>query len=210
MLPNPVGYNRVYVHLDEPFTNDAWFASLARGQCFVTNGPLLIVKANDQLPGATFPIERRQSVLPSTAKIELTSNDRIKRVELIQNGEVTKTVDCSDKTSQQLSLDFTADRPGWFLVRAIADVDETFRFASTAPWFVEGDTAKNRISRRSAQFFLDWVEERIAPCEGQRQRTKPSAAKSSNGTIKRESSGPSASVWQTLIDVVDVRHPNRR
>jgi hypothetical protein len=51
--------------------------------------------------------------------------------------------------------------PGWFLIRAIAEVDNTFRFASTAPWFVESEETKNRISRQSAQFFLDWVNERI-------------------------------------------------
>ena len=52
VLPNPVGYNRVYVHLDEPFTCDAWFRGLSRGRCFVTNGPLLLVTADGQDPGA--------------------------------------------------------------------------------------------------------------------------------------------------------------
>jgi len=160
VLPNPVGYNRVYVHLDKQFTHDAWFASLSRSQCFVTNGPLLVVKANEQLPGATFKVEREKNRRVNL-EIQLTSNDRVSRLELVQNGEVTKSVDCSDEISQERSLKFTVDAPGWFLVRAIADVDETFRFASTAPWFVETDAAKHRISRRSAQFFLDWVKERI-------------------------------------------------
>jgi hypothetical protein len=160
VLPNPVGYNRVYVHLDKPLTYDAWFASLARGQCFVTNGPLLIAKSNGQLPGATFKVEREMS-LSINLEIQLTSNDGVSQLELIQNGEVTKTVDCSDDVSQKRSLRFTINGPGWFLVRAIADVDNTFRFASTAPWFIESDTASHHISRRSAQFFLDWVNQRI-------------------------------------------------
>ena len=38
---------------------------------------------------------------------------------------------------------------------------QTFRFASTGPYYVEvGD--QPRISRKSAQFFLDWVDERGA------------------------------------------------
>jgi hypothetical protein len=160
VLPNPVGYNRVYVHLDKPLTREAWFEALAHGQSFVTNGPLLTVKANDQLPGATFKIQDGKS-LDVDIEIELTSNDRISRLELILNGEVAKTIDCSNEVSQQRSLKFTLDGPGWFLVRAIADVEKTFRFASTAPWFVETDSAKHRISRRSAQFFLDWTDERI-------------------------------------------------
>ena len=46
-------------------------------------------------------------------------------------------------------------------MRTIADVDSTFRFASTAPWYIEGQNEERRISRTSAQFFLNWVDERI-------------------------------------------------
>ncbi len=160
VLPNPVGYNRVYAFLDKPFTGDAWFESLSRGRSFVTNGPLLLVKASGELPGSTFQVNDNQP-LAVNLEIQLTSTDRIPRLELIQNGQVTQSIDCSDKLAQQLSLRFTVNEPGWFLVRAIADVEHTFRFASTAPWFIETAATKNRISRRSAQFFLDWVEERI-------------------------------------------------
>ena len=50
---------------------------------------------------------------------------------------------------------------GWFLVRAIADVPHTFRFASTGPFYVEIGAVPRRISKVSAQFFLEWVRERI-------------------------------------------------
>jgi hypothetical protein len=160
VLPNPVGYNRVYAHLEKPFTEDAWFESLSRGQCFVTNGPLLSVTANGELPGSTYQVNEKEP-LTINLQIQLASLDRVPRLELIQNGQVTQTIDCSDKLPQSQSLKFTVNEPGWFLVRAIADVDRTFRFASTGPWYVETAESKNRISRRSAQFFLDWVDERI-------------------------------------------------
>jgi hypothetical protein len=51
---------------------------------------------------------------------------------------------------------------GWFLVRAIADNPKTFRFASTAPFYVEVGANPRRISRRSVRFFLEWVRERMA------------------------------------------------
>ena len=35
---------------------------------------------------------------------------------------------------------------GWFLVRAIADNRRTFRFTSTAPWYVEVGGVKQRVS----------------------------------------------------------------
>jgi hypothetical protein len=50
---------------------------------------------------------------------------------------------------------------GWFLVRVIADNPKTFRFGSTAPYYVQVGNVPNRISRKSAQFFLDWVNERM-------------------------------------------------
>jgi hypothetical protein len=55
----------------------------------------------------------------------------------------------------------TFQESGWFLVRAIADVPNTFRFASTGPFYAEVGPVSRRVSRASAQFFLDWVRERM-------------------------------------------------
>ena len=160
VLPNPVGYNRVYVHLDKPFARESWFEALARGRSFVTNGPLLVASANDQLAGATFKLSN-DSELTIKVQIQLTSNDRVPRLELIHNGNVVRSIDSSADVTQERSITLKTNQPGWFLVRAIADVKNTFRFASTAPWFIETDSTRHRISRRSAQFFLDWTDERI-------------------------------------------------
>jgi hypothetical protein len=48
---------------------------------------------------------------------------------------------------------------GWFLMRAVTEVSDTHRFASTAPYYVEIGYQR-RISRTSVQFFLDWLDER--------------------------------------------------
>jgi hypothetical protein len=162
VLPNPVGYNRVYVHLgsERNLSLESWFHGLAQGNCFVTNGPLLRVRADDRIPGATLKVvdgSPRQIKLA----IDLTSIDRIETLEVIYNGHVAKRIPCADQTEQRLRATITLDGPGWMLIRAIAEVPETFRFASTAPWYIESETRKNQISKRSAQFFLDWVDERI-------------------------------------------------
>jgi hypothetical protein len=181
VLPNPVGYNRVYALLGNDatgtsgdtrsntagtgsrpvdFDRDAWFRSLAAGRCFVTNGPLLLVTANGHLPGARLIRETGQAI---TVNIEatLTSRDRVSQLEVIQNGQVVHRIDCDDSLVQQRSVAIAIEGPGWFLVRAIAQVDNTFRFASTGPWFVEIRSAEERISRASVQFFLDWIDQRI-------------------------------------------------
>jgi hypothetical protein len=160
VLPNPVGYNRVYVHLDEPFTREAWFRGLSRGRCFVTNGPLLLVTVNGQDPGTIIKLKPGET---KSLRIDaqLTAQDPVSQIELIKNGTVAQTINCSRELRQQHTFELTVDQPGWFLVRAITDVENTFRFASTAPWYVETSDVQHRISRRSAQFFLNWVNERI-------------------------------------------------
>ena len=45
------------------------------------------------------------------------------------------------------------------LVRAVTNNPKTFRFASTGPYYVEIGYER-RVSKASAQFFLDWVFER--------------------------------------------------
>ena len=41
----------------------------------------------------------------------------------------------------------------------------TFRFASTAPWYVEVGGKPALPHREDAQFFLDWTRERTAAVE---------------------------------------------
>ena len=159
VLPNPVGYNRVYVHLgEEKLTPESWFQGLAKGRCFVTNGPLLSVSANEHPPGYEFKSAGGTQV---DLNISLVSSSPVSEIEVIQNGKIAQRISCTGDTSQNLRARLTLEGPGWFLVRSISDVDHTFRFASTAPWYVAASDGELRVSRSSAQFFLDWVEERI-------------------------------------------------
>ncbi len=157
VLPNPVGYNRVYVHLDEPLTWDAWWAGLRAGRCFVTNGPLLRAKANGHWPGHVFA-----SDVPLTLDLSamLDGNDDVPCLEIIKNGLLERTVTRQEFQQQGLgSIHF--QQSGWFLLRAVTSVNSTFRFASTAPFYVEIGAEPRIIKKESIQFFMDWIEERM-------------------------------------------------
>jgi hypothetical protein len=159
VLPNPVGYNRAYVYIDGDLTYAKWWEGLAAGRSFVTNGPLLRVRAGGQLPGHVFGSPDGEPVaLALTA--ELDGRDSIKEFEIIKNGEVHRVVPYSEwkKNGDLGTVQF--GRSGWFLIRVIAENDVTFRFASTAPYYVDVGQNTTRISRASAQFFLDWTETR--------------------------------------------------
>jgi hypothetical protein len=161
VLPNPVGYNRVYAYVGDAFTHENWWRALAAGKCFVTNGPLVVCRAGGELPGHVFSAPD-QDTLRVPLDVSLTSLDRVRQLEVVHNGKVVKTVECGDAVTQELHADVEIEQSGWFLVRAIADNDETFRFGSTGPFYVELGTVKQSISRASCEFFREWVKERIA------------------------------------------------
>jgi hypothetical protein len=164
VLPNPVGYNRVYVHVNGPFAYDAWWKNLGEGRSFVTNGPLLLAEANGERPGAVF---RSPSGEPVTIALDvrLLGDDPIETLEIIRDGAVVERLPGAGLTERVRPRTLTFDRSGWLIVRAIAAVPETFRFASTAPFYVEVGSNPNRVHRDDVAFFLRWIDERIASLE---------------------------------------------
>ena len=66
VLPNPVGYDRVYVHLDDDLTYGKWWDGLKAGRVFVSNGPLLRCRANGELPGHIFTTPQRPGARSKT------------------------------------------------------------------------------------------------------------------------------------------------
>ena len=52
--PVPLGFGRVYVHLDGPLDSGAWLKGLNAGRSFVTTGPLLFVTLDGHEPGHRF------------------------------------------------------------------------------------------------------------------------------------------------------------
>jgi hypothetical protein len=161
VLPNPVGYNRVYVQVEGELTWAKWWAGLKAGRSFVTNGPLLLVTADGKPPGHVFQIGKTEGK-DAAVKLDLLlqSLDRVPALEIVRNGEVVQTIPVTDSTSFRSEAALTFNESGWFLVRAVADNKETFRFASTAPFYIEAGKQPRRMARKSVRFFLDWMAER--------------------------------------------------
>jgi hypothetical protein len=122
---------------------------LRTGRSFVSNGPLLRCRANGELPGHLF---RTNHNLAVQFDVKLDGRDPIETLELVANGQIL-AFDPTKPVAIQES--------GWFLVRAVAAVTNTFRFASTAPWYVEMNDRPMPPRTESARFFLDWCAERV-------------------------------------------------
>ena len=140
-------------------TWEKWWDGLRAGRCFVTNGPLILPMVREEYPGEVFTASGGE-VLKFTPQLQLFTRDKISYLEVVKNGEVAGTIRLKDWAQSGGRLpEVTFERSGWFLLRAVTDNDKTFRFVSTAPYYVKIG-AEDRISRRSVQFFLDWIDER--------------------------------------------------
>ena len=161
VLNNPVGYNRVYVHLENGLNLDDWWDGLREGRSFVTNGPLLRCRVGDSLPGSRMQVSGADVSPHLMAR--LTSRDPVEVFEVIHNGKVIRRVpvrDLKGTIEQDLGV-APIDQPGWFLVRAVTTLPHTFRFASTAPFYVLDEKGSIPVQRDACQFFLTWTRERM-------------------------------------------------
>src|ERR1700687_1268672 len=77
--------------------------------------------------------------------------------EIIRDGKIERKVPVKEGLGR---LEFKSS--GWFLLRCLSPNPATFRFASTAPYYVEIGASKRRVSKLSRKFFVDWGDERIA------------------------------------------------
>lgn len=119
-----VGEVRVYAYLgDEPFSADAWFRALERGRTFVTNGPMIEFTIDDALPGDQIDLgEVKNSVRVRARAWGHAKRAPIDRLEIVQLGEVIRTVEAKSNGTAELTADFETDPgPGcWLAARAFS------------------------------------------------------------------------------------------
>jgi len=159
VLPNPPGYNRVYVHVEGPLDYWRWWENLRAGRVVVTNGPLLQPRVNGELPGHVFRAAAGQK-LTLQPELTLTTREKIEYLEIILNGRTIHEIrldEFAQRAGRLPELEITES--GWIMIRAVTNHPSTYRFAASGPFYIEiGE--QPRISRSSVQFFLDWLEQR--------------------------------------------------
>lgn len=161
VVNNPAGYNRVYVYVEGDFTYEKWWDGLRAGRCFVTNGPLILPTVDGQYPGISFSGSEGDELEYEIA-VTLHTREKIEYLEVIQNGELRHSLRLDEFAKEGGRLPkLKFKESGWFLLRAMCENPKTFRFASSAPFYVNIG-GKSRISKTSVQFFLDWLTEREA------------------------------------------------
>ena len=155
-----LGQNRVYVYCGDEYSAESWLAGLRAGHVLVTNGPLLRVSVERQPPGHVFHIDRdERREFQIALSLSFYQKAPVEYLEIVKDGQVEYEVRLSDLTKRKGKLPPVAfDRSGWFLVRAVTSNTKTYQYASTGPYYVEADY-QPRVSRKSVEYFLDWLDE---------------------------------------------------
>ncbi|MCY2953041.1 MAG: CehA/McbA family metallohydrolase [Planctomycetota bacterium] len=154
--PVPAGFGRVYVHLPDEFSYEKWLAGLRAGRSFVTTGPMLLATADQRMPGEVFRKEGSPVKLAVAGSV--ISEQPLAFIEVIRDGlPVLTFMPTNQRTTEgacvsRFAGEVAFEGSGWMAVRCWEDrPGNRFRFAHTAPWYVEiaGRPVRPRSEQRA-------------------------------------------------------------
>ncbi len=165
--PVPLGFGRVYVHLPDGFSYDAWMKGLDAGRSFVTTGPMLVVTANRQLAGTTFQIPSGQ-LMRIRFQGSAHSEHPLSRIEVVSSKGVVQTIKPqSQKTdagaySADIDVKLEFDESTWIAVRCFEQLPNgRERFAHTSPFHFDAAGKPLRPRKAEVQYLVDRVQREI-------------------------------------------------
>lgn len=154
---SPLGYNRVYALLGSR-TENSWWQAIRDGRSFVTSGPLLRVAINASPPGTVFDIREGEKLQLNVA-LTLTVSDPVDYLDVIFNGKTLYQARLDEYAKNGGKIpELEVTESGWIVVRVVTQNEDTYRIASTAPYYVQID-GQRRISKSAVEFFQKWLEE---------------------------------------------------
>jgi len=165
--PVPLGFSRVYVHLPQGFSYEAWIDGLARGRSFVTTGPMLLATVNDRQPGEEFA----QPAEPRTYRVagRVVSEHPLAFLEVLHNGIPVRTLMPRNSPTPEgahetaFSTELTLAESGWLAVRCWEDRPAgRFRWAHSAPWHVTVPGKPLQPRREEKEFLVGRMEAELA------------------------------------------------
>lgn len=162
VMPVPLGYNRTYAKLNGVLNEANYLNAIRAGRTFATSGPMLLLTANGRDVGSTIKCSSHKSK-KIRVQAQLSSIEQIDSLELIQNGEIVKSLDLTKrKFRPMLKANITAElkpnRSGWVAARAIfKSPDGRLRQAHTSPIYMIVD-GKEIASKEDAEFMIRWVD----------------------------------------------------
>jgi hypothetical protein len=135
-----IGDQRCYVHTGRgrEFDVDAWFEGHRTGRTFVTQGPLVEFRVDDELPGALLKRNAGDTVKVRINALGHPDIGAPKTVSLIQFGRTLHTAESQDAHTSRLSGEWTVpvERSCWLAARVDA---HNRAVAHTSPVYIVVD-----------------------------------------------------------------------
>jgi hypothetical protein len=151
--PVPLGFGRVYVHLDGPFSYDAWMKGLDEGLSFVTTGPMIFASLTKE----------------NHLKFTIESAEPLDRYEIILNGEVLAGFGPQNMELPGKGYVNREDFPipvgesSWVAVRCVEERDDKRpRWAHSAPIYIDVPGKPLRPRREEVEFLIQRIEGELA------------------------------------------------
>ncbi len=155
-------FSRVYVPLEGKLTSNAWLKQLAAGRTFITNGPVLQLKAGGHQVGDIIRLEKPADV---TIQGSAMGRANFKAIELIHNGKVVKTWPVTLNGGHykvEMEKMLTLNSPGWIALRIPLDAGTNEfgkrLYAHTSPIYFELDGARIFV-RETAETMVAEMQE---------------------------------------------------
>lgn len=157
-----LGFNRVYVRCEDELGIPAFAAALRRGDGFVTNGPLLWLRVDGNLPGAGRALDAPGLV---QASVRLACRHPVERIQLIRNGRTIAERELEEFTGTHIWKEpVKVLEPCWLAARCFGyhtprypHSGSRIQFAHTNPLFVTIGGRRPR-SREDARRFLREID----------------------------------------------------
>ena len=157
------GGSRVYVHTNAPLNYQAWVDNYKLGRSFATNGPVLRLTVNGQLPGAELDLKAGDRL---TIAASAASFVPMEQLEIVMNGEVIASAKAAgDRLSLRVEKALAVEGPGWIAARVRGPahryvVNDAFLYAHTSPVYVL-ENGKKIARKQDGEFFVRWIDQLI-------------------------------------------------
>jgi hypothetical protein len=165
--PVPLGFGRVYVHLDGGLDARSWLEGLNAGRSFVSTGPMLFASLNGHHPGHRF--EQTVGTSPDYRLAgTAVSAVPLARIEIIKNGEAALTIPPANRPTERgafqspLDASLKVQTTSWIAVRCFEDrPDGRVRFAHSGPFHINVSGKPLRPRKEEIEYLIRRVDEQI-------------------------------------------------
>ncbi|MBI4625465.1 MAG: CehA/McbA family metallohydrolase [Verrucomicrobia bacterium] len=157
-----IGSARLYAHLGSKLTWEGWLDAIRKGRTFVTNGPLLQLTIDGEMPGGEIRLPAAGGSVTVSAKLE--SIVPLETLELMFNGKVIESIPLGgDGRKAVFERKIAVTGSGWFTLRTAGrgiqhPIDDSFPVAETGAVYVYvGDRPIQ--SKADAEYFAKWIDD---------------------------------------------------